>query len=375
MLICAGGTGGGVYPALAVLKELQVSSEQVVSSKLANLQLANLDILWVGGEDGMEAELVQRNGIPYAEVPAAGVHGVGLRTLPKNLLKLARGVFASRKILRSFKPDVLFFTGGFVAVPMALAGWRIPSLLFVPDIEPGLALRFLAWFAKKITVSASTSTVKFPRADRVMETGYPVRSDLAQWDKKSAQEALGLDAEKPTLLVFGGSKGARSINHALLAHLPAVLEIAQIVHISGKLDWQDVQDAQKSLKGKQAQNYHVFDYLHEKMGAALASADLVISRAGASSLGEFPLFGLPALLVPYPYAWRYQKVNAEYLQEKGAAILVKDETLEKQLLPLVDELLSNSQKLEQMRSAMKTLARPNAAEDIAAELLALAGKR
>ncbi len=375
MLICAGGTGGGVYPALAVLNKLQAASIQVASKKPANLQLANLELLWVGGEDGMESELVRRHNIPYAEIPAAGVHGVGLRTLPKNISKLARGFFASRKILREFKPDVLFFTGGFVAVPMALAGWRIPSLLFVPDIEPGLALQVLAWFAKKITVSASTPTVKFPRADHVIETGYPVRNDLAQWDKESACEALGLDAKKPTLLVFGGSKGARSINNALLAHLPAVLEIAQIVHISGKLDWQNVQAAQKLLKDKQAQNYHVFDYLHEKMGAALASADLVISRAGASSLGEFPLFGLPALLVPYPYAWRYQKVNAEYLSEKGAAILVQDEILEENLLSLVEGLFSNPQKMGAMHSAMTALARPNAAENIAAELLALARKR
>ena len=360
-----------MYPALAVLERLKVEGLKVESQKTLNLKPLDLKLLWVGGEDGMEAELVQRYDLPYTEIPAAGVHGVGLRTLPKNISKLMRGIFASRKILREFKPDALFFTGGFVAVPMAVAGWRIPSLLFVPDIEPGLALQVLAWFAKKITVSASTSTVKYPRADRVIETGYPARSNLAEWDKASAREALGLDAEKPTLLVFGGSKGARSINNALLANLPVVLEIAQVVHISGKLDWQNVQDAKKLLKGKQAQNYHVFDYLHEKMGAALASADLVISRAGASTLGEFPLFGLPALLVPYPYAWRYQKVNAEYLSEKGAAILVKDDILEEKMLDFVDDLFSNPQKLERMRFAMKSLARPNAAENIAAELLAL----
>lgn len=358
-----------MYPALAVLEQLKGEGLKVDSQK--TLKPSDLQFLWVGGKEGMEAELVQRYDLPYAEIPAAGVHGVGLRTLPKNISKLVRGIFASRKILREFKPDVLFFTGGFVAVPMAVAGWRTPSLLFVPDIEPGLALQFLAWFAKKITVSASTSTVKYPRANRVIETGYPARSDLAEWSKASAREALGLDAEKPTLLVFGGSKGARSINNALLANLPEMLEIVQIVHISGKLDWQNVQDAKKSLKGTHAENYHVYDYLHQEMGAALASADLVISRAGASTLGEFPLFGLPALLVPYPYAWRYQKVNADYLSEKGAAILVKDDILEEEMLALVDDLFSNPQKLEKMRFAMKSLARPTAAENIAAELLVL----
>jgi len=349
-----------VYPALAVLDKLKSVSPQ---------------LLWVGGEGGMEADLVERHGFPYVPIPAAGVHGVGLRTLPKNISKLARGVFESREILSEFKPDVLFFTGGYVAVPMALAGWRIPSLLYAPDIEPGLALKSLAWFADKITVTTPTSSAYFSRKDRIVTTGYPIRTNLAQWDKATARKKLGLDTDEPVLLVFGGSKGARSINNALLANLPTLLERTQIVHISGKLDWETVQNARNVLEPKQAERYRIFDYLHEEMGAALASADLVVSRAGASSLGEFPLFGLPALLVPYPYAWRYQKVNAEYLQEKGAAMMVRDETLEERLLPLVDEFLSNPQKLDAMRAAMSDLAHPQAAENIAAELLALAGKR
>ena len=331
-------------------------------------------MLWVGGEGGIEAELVQREGIPYTAIPAAGVHGVGLRTLPTNLVKLTRGVLASRKVLREFKPDVLFFTGGYVAGPMALAGWRIPSVLYVPDIEPGLALKALAWFADKITVTTPTSSAYFSRKERIVTTGYPLRSDLAQWEKVAAREKLGLKADEPVLLVFGGSKGARSINNALLAHLPELLERTQIVHLSGKLDWETVKAAQNALDPKQAERYRAFDYLHE-MGIALGAADLVISRAGASSLGEFPFFGLPALLVPYPYAWRYQKVNAEYMSERDAAILVKDEDLDAQIFPLVDDLLQNSQKLDDMRAAMKALATPQAAEKIAAGLLAVARKR
>ena len=354
-----------MYPALAVLDALAPPNKDFSPS----------EFLWVGGEGGMEAELVQRQGIPFASIPAAGVHGVGFRTLPKNIIKLMRGIFASGKILREFKPDVLFFTGGYVAVPMALAGIRIPSLLYVPDIEPGLALKALAWFADKITVSAPASAAYFSRASRIVETGYPTRIDLAQWDKASALEKLKLDAEKPVLLVFGGSKGARSINSAVLANLPALLERTQIVHISGKLDWVTVQNARNALKRNQAKKYRIFDYLHEEMGAALAAADLVVSRAGASSLGEFPLFALPALLVPYPYAWRYQKVNAEYLQKKGAAVIVPDEILEENLFTLVDELFENPHKLNSMRAAMKRIAQPDAAENIAIELLALARKR
>ncbi len=328
-------------------------------------------MLWVGGEGGMEAELVQREGIPYRAIPAAGVHGVGLRTLPKNLVTLTRGVFEARKVLREFKPDVMFFTGGYVAVPMAVAGWNIPSVLYVPDIEPGLALKALAWFADKITVSTPTSSAYFSRPERIVPTGYPLRPELGKWQKKAACAELGLDAEEPVLLVFGGSKGARSINNAIMAHLPQLLLRTQIVHITGKLDHETVQNARNALGQNQAERYRVFDYVHE-MGIPLGAADLVISRAGASSLGEYPAFGLPAILVPYPYAWRYQKVNAEYLSERGAAILVKDEDLDAQLVSLVYGLLKNPKKLNEMRAAMQALAKPRAAEKIAAELLAFA---
>jgi UDP-N-acetylglucosamine--N-acetylmuramyl-(pentapeptide) pyrophosphoryl-undecaprenol N-acetylglucosamine transferase len=348
-----------VYPALSVL---------------AKLPRESVELLWVGGEGGMEVDLVQREGIPYRSVPAAGVHGVGLRTLPKNLVKLARGVLASRKILREFKPDALFFTGGYVAVPMAVAGWNIPNVLYVPDIEPGLALKALAWFADKITVSTPTSSDYFSRPERIVPTGYPLRPDLANWQKEAACKELGLNVDEPVLLVFGGSKGARSINNAVLAHLPKLLAKTQVVHITGKLDHETVQNARNALGQNQAERYRVFGYLHE-MGIALGAADLVISRAGASSLGEYPFFGLPAILVPYPYAWRYQKVNAEYLSERGAAELIKDEDLDAQIVSLVDDLLQNAQKLNEMRTAMKALAEPYAAEKIAAELLAVAEKR
>ncbi len=352
-----------MYPALAVLDSLQT------------LTTTKVQTLWVGGEGGMEAELIQRQNIPYTAIPAAGIHGVGIRTLPKNLKKLAKGVLQSRNILRGFKPDLLFFTGGYVAVPMAIAGWRIPSLLFVPDIEPGLALKSLARFAAKITVSTPNSAAYFSRPERIVVTGYPTRPDLTAWNRKTARQTIGLNTQKPVLLVFGGSKGARSINNAVLENLVPLLEKTQVLHISGKADWEKVQKARNALKRDQAQNYLVFDYLHEEMGAALAAADLVISRAGASSLGEFPLFGLPALLVPYPYAWRYQKVNAEFLEKEGAAEMIKDEKLTEQLLPRVESLLGNTQKLNAMRQAMKNLARPQAAKRIATEMLALAGKR
>lgn len=323
----------------------------------------------------MENRLVERNGIRYQAIPAAGVHGVSLRSLPRNLWRLGRGVSASRRILREFKPDVLFFTGGYVAVPMALAGRKIPSLLFVPDIEPGLALKTIARFADRIAITAKDSLRYFKRAERLVPTGYPTRADLGKWTRDQARKALNLNLKDPVLLVSGGSKGARSINNAVLAILPALLERAQVVHVTGSLDWPTVEARAKELTKTHAARYHAFPYLHEEMGAALAAADLALSRAGASTLGEYPLFGLPAILVPYPHAWRYQKVNADYLVRHGAAIMIEDGKLPDQLLSTVNELLGSSHKLASMSDAMQHLSHPQAAAEIGRLLLTLAGER
>ncbi len=320
----------------------------------------------------MEEELVKRAGVPFQAIPAAGLHGVGPRALPRNTITLMRGLKASMKILQEFQPDVLFFTGGYVAGPMALAGRNIPTLLYVPDIEPGLALKSLARFADRIAVTASDSQKYF--SEKAIVSGYPLRAELTAWDKPKARAALKLDDSLPVLLVFGGSKGARSINEAIVPQLPTLLEMAQVIHISGQLDWAAVQIARTGLTSEQQKRYHTFPYLHEEMGAALVSADLVISHAGASTLGEFPCFGLPAILIPYPYAWRYQKVNADYLAERGAAVIVKDEILKNELLPVVKALLANPSKLEAMSKAMKSLSHPQAAQIIAEQILQLGGQ-
>ena len=320
----------------------------------------------------MEEELVKRAGIPYRSVPAAGVHGVGLRTLPGSIAKLTRGVIASRRILREFKPDVLFYTGGFVAAPMAVAGRNIPTVLYVPDIEPGLALKFLSRFSDRVAVTASDSKKYFSHPERVIVTGYPLRADLSSWSREKATQHFGLTSSKPVLLVTGGSKGARSINMAVLNHLTELLDAAQIIHISGTLDWPVVEKAAQELPAHLKSQYHAMPYSHE-MGAALAAADLVLSRAGASSLGEYPFFGLPAILVPYPYAWRYQKVNADFLAERNAAVILQDELLEDKLTSMIKDLLQNKNKLEAMRAAVKNLSHPDAATVIASQLVELAG--
>lgn len=332
-------------------------------------------MLWIGGAGGMEVDLVTRAGIPFQAIPAAGLHGVGLKALPGNLVHIAQGFRRSRQILREFQPDVAFFTGGYIAAPVALAirtMRRRPKIyLYVPDIEPGLALKTLARLADRIAVTAEESMAFLDRSGRVKITGYPTRAELARWQRSEAQAALDLDPSLPTLLVFGGSKGARSINLALLASLPALLAEIQIIHISGSLDWETVSAARQSLPEDLRLRYHAYPYLHETMGAALSAADLVVSRAGASALGEFPLFGLPAVLVPYPHTWRYQKVNAEHLAGRGAAVLLEDHRLQDELTGLVLDLIHDSLRRAGMAGAMAALHKPEAARAIVQDLLDL----
>jgi UDP-N-acetylglucosamine--N-acetylmuramyl-(pentapeptide) pyrophosphoryl-undecaprenol N-acetylglucosamine transferase len=356
-----------VYPALAAYQALSANHPGV-------------ETLWVGGEGGMEAELVRREGIPFSTIPAAGLHGVGLRALPRNISRLSRGAVAARRILLEFRPDVMFFTGGFIAGPLAFAartppppGGHIATLLYVPDIEPGMALKSLAYFADRIAVSAGESQKYFRK--QVVVTGYPVRPDLRRWTREQGRLALGLTEQLPVILILGGSRGARSINDAILPHLAELLGLTQVAHVTGQLDWEKVRAATAALTSEHKERYHAFPYLHEEMGAALAAADLAVSRAGASTLGELPLHGLPGILVPYPHAWRYQKVNADYLAQRGAAVVLPDELLNQQLTRLIKDLLKNPSKRQAMHEAMSSLARPQAAQAIADQLMELGGQR
>ena len=209
------------------------------------------------------------------------------------------------------------------------------------------------------------------KADKFVVTGHPVRKGLATWERDAARQAFEFSPDLPTLLVFGGSKGARAINRAVLAVLPPLLAEMQVLHLSGTLDWDEVRVAQENLPAHLSPRYRAFPYLHEQMGAAYTVADLVLSRAGASSVGEFPLYGLPAILVPYPHAWRYQKVNADYLTRHGAAIMVPNEDLPEKTLPVVLNLMRDSALRSQMQRAMRSLAKPDAAEAIGDLIFAL----
>ncbi len=371
MVVSGGGTGGHVYPALTVI-EMLLRREQAADGLPT---LASGDVLWIGSRGGMEEELVRRAGVDFVGLPAGGLRGMSFVVKVRNTLLILRSIGRARKLLAGFRPQVVLVTGGYACTAVTVAAWRerIPVVIYLPDIVPGQAIRTLSRFASCILVTSEASSRYF-RGDKVVITGYPVRSEILTLEKGQARQVLGLAAEGRTLLVFGGSRGARSINRAVVAGLRELLPICQVVHITGRLDADWVAGATRSLPGELLERYHTYSYLHD-MPCALVAADLAVARAGAATLGEFPAAGLPAILVPYPYSGQHQLPNAQYLAEGGAARILADEALERELVPTALRLLRDDQALDAMRQAAQAMARPDAAQAIARQLWLVARQR
>ena len=357
VLICAGGTGGGIYPALAAVTALR------------NRGLATENILWVGTKGEMEQTLVPRAGIRLETITGGAIAGVPLHRKVINGSKLLLSIGKALQLVRQFRPDVMFMTGGYMAFPFTLAcRWLgVPIAIYLPDVEPGQSIQFSLRYAQKVGATTDGSA-QFVPADKLVVTGYPVRPELRAAADLSLEEALtsfDLQPGRPTLMVFGGSRGAQAINRALMKILPELLTTIQIIHISGTFTWDEVDNNAKKLPKALRDFYRPYPYLHEEMGHAFRAADLVVSRAGASMLGESPAFNLPAVLVPLAWAWRYQKVNADYLCERGTAVQLTDETLDEKLLPTIQTLMADPDKLAQMSQAADALDVPNGADNLA----------
>ncbi|WP_322797837.1 undecaprenyldiphospho-muramoylpentapeptide beta-N-acetylglucosaminyltransferase [Thermoflexus sp.] len=357
--IAAGGTGGHIYPALAVAEALRAVDP-------------NLELIWVGTREGMEARLIPPRGYPFLPVEAGGVYGMGWRRGWKGLWRVVRGTLQAWREMGRRRPQVVFTTGGFVSIPAALAaaGSGVPILVYLPDIEPGLAVRILSRLAAWVAVTAPEAGEALRRPAVV--TGYPVRRALveaARSQEETRQRGLArwrFHPEVPVVLVFGGSRGARRLNQAVARHLETLTAEAQVLHLTGPADLEAMQRRRMELPPEGRVRYQPVAYLDEEMGEALAMADLAVCRAGASTLGELPLFGLPAVLVPYPYVRRHQERNAAYLVRHGGAVMIPDEEIEERLGEVVRDLLRNPGRLSEMRRRMAALARPEAADRLAA---------
>lgn len=355
-----------MYPALAVVDVLR------------HRGIRDEQILWLGTHGQMEEQLVPRAGLRLETVAGGPIAGVSRSQQLRNGAKLMLSVASAYRIIGRFDPSVLFLTGGYVNAPVALAAKlrRVPSAIYLPDVEPGAAIKRIQPLVDKIACTSEASAEFLP-VKKLVVTGYPVRQELRSaltLNVAEARKQFDLDTDRPTLFVFGGSRGAQSINRALMAILLELLQTIQVIHVSGTLTWNEVEAFADTLPTELRRWYRPKPYLHEEMGVAFRAADLIVARAGASMLGESPAFGVPAILVPYPYAWRYQKVNADYLVNNNAGFRLDDEAMAEKLLPAIQSLLHDEARLTAMKAAARALDRPDSAEKIANVLFTLGEK-
>jgi len=368
ILISGGGTAGHVYPNIAVVQAMTDAANSGLS--------ARVELLYLGESASVEETLARQFGIPFMAISMGGLRGKVPWTMVWNGAKLMVGLVQAYSAIGRFDPNIILVSGGYGSVPSVAAGRlrNVPVLVYLPDIVPGLAIRQLSRWVTRIAVSFSETTSFFARSKSVV-TGYPVRREFHEVSKAAARLALSLDADGPVVMVFGGSRGAHSINVTLAQILPDLLRASQVIHVSGPGDHNEAQRNRELLPSDLRARYHLYSYLHEGMVQALASADLVVARAGASVLGEFPALGLPSILVPYPYSGQHQEANADFMVGHGAAIKIADDRLGQALLASIFDLLRHPDRLSTMGRAAAAMNRPEAARQIVSELWTMAAHR
>ncbi len=359
-----------MYPALAVADALRAGADDDVAIALT----------YIGSVDGMEAELVARESdLPFRSVHAAPLRGRARGALVGGLLTLLRGIADAWRLIGRERPDAILGTGGYVCVPIMLAARLrgVRTALYLPDVVPGLAVRLLSRIVT-ITICTSEATKPHLWGVRLRVTGYPVRRAFGASDKQTAREACTLRQDWPVVFVYGGSRGARSINHAIAEILEPLLELTQVIHLCGREgDEAMLQRAAAELPEWLRERYRLYPYLHAErtddapsLFDAFASADLVISRSGASVLGELPAAGVPAILIPYPHV--HQEENADALVAAGAALKIADhdlavtgDALEGPLYRALYRLITDWMVRGTMEARMAEQHRPDAAAAIA----------
>ncbi len=352
IVFAGGGTGGHLYPGLAIAERLREMGAEC---------------RFLGTAQGIEARVVPERGFPVHLVHARGLAGGPLQKL-KALLSVARGVFDSLALLGRHRPQLLIVTGGYVCAPVLLAAAvrRLPVLMLEQNALPGKVNRKLGRLARRICLSYQESARYFPAA-RCLVTGNPVRSEILSATRAQGRQHFGLDSRRPVLLVTGASQGATSLNQAVLKSLPSWKERDwTVLHLTGPKQHEQVEQQARGLIEAGVLDYRTFGYMGE-MHLAYAAADLVVSRAGATTLAELTARGLPSILVPYPFAAdRHQDFNADTLVERGAALKLDDSAVGELLADTVGGLMEDSQRLGKMAQASLNAGRPQALESILA---------
>lgn len=353
VVIAGGGTGGHLFPGLAVAQEFKRRD-------------ATAEILFVGSDVGIESRVLPREGFPLETLPIKGIKGRGVRGLIQALWGIPVSLFRSLRITKRFRPECVIGVGGYASGPFILAGKikGIRCAIMEQNLRPGLTNLILARLVDRIFTAYEGSVAYFPRF-KVLRTGNPVR-----WRTLPRVE----EQESFTLLVFGGSAGARRINLRVVEALERLKELGpkiRIIHQTGEADFASIKAAYSSLPLK----VEILPFIQE-MDQAYARAHLVVCRAGATTIAELTAFGKPAILVPYPYAaYDHQRLNAQALKEWGAAEMILDRELSgENLASVIKTLYLDRERLKTMGEAARRLGKPEAAERIVDECYALVGR-
>jgi UDP-N-acetylglucosamine--N-acetylmuramyl-(pentapeptide) pyrophosphoryl-undecaprenol N-acetylglucosamine transferase len=360
LLIAAGGTGGHIYPALAVARSLSARPEQRDAPELR----------WLGGHRGLEATLVPAAGIPLRRLAArslrtteADVHAV------LDPIRLGASVPHAAAILAAERPAAIFTTGGYVAVPvlMAAAPLGIPVVMWDGNVIPGRAVRATARLAAALTVSfeATCRALGGAAPNRpCYVTGTPIR-EVDAIGRAAARVRMDIAADERVMLIFGGSQAVRRFNAAVAEALPRLVGRVTVIHVTGDEGYAAALAGREDLPEAGRRRYRPFPFLRDEMLPALVAADLVVGRAGASTLAEVAALGLPMVVVPYPHAAGHQRANAASLVEAGAARLVADEAFDAAALVEAAGLLDDPVAYAAMSEAARSLGRPGAADAVA----------
>lgn len=360
VIISGGGTGGHLYPAIAIADALKQLEPEI-------------QILFVGAIGKIEMEKVPLLGY---SIIGLDIRGFQRRLTLQNLLfpvKLIKSYIKSLSILKEFNPDVVVGTGGYASGPIVQAAGNkdIPTLIQEQNSYPGVTNKMLAKKAKSICVAFDGMEKYFP-SNRVMLTGNPVRQNLVDFEnnRSAAVAYFGLNSDKKTILIVGGSGGSKTLNESVLKNLETIAENSlQVIWQTGKFYYDSLIS---QIEKSKYPNLVITEFL-DNVDMAYAAADLIISRAGAGTIAELCFVGKPVILVPSPnVAADHQTKNAMALVNKGAATIIRDEIAQTELIPSAIRLLNNDEKCELMASKIKNLALPNAAENIAKEVLRLA---
>jgi len=359
-IISGGGTGGHIFPAISIANALKK-------------QLPDADILFVGALGRMEMERVPAAGYPIEGLPVSGFDRKNLFRNIKVLWNLFHSLILARRIIQRFKPDVAIGVGGYASAPTlrAASAFGVPTVIQEQNSYAGVTNKLLAKKANKICVAYEGMDRFFPK-DKIVLTGNPVRQDLFSIQPKT-EEAYGffrLDPSKRTILVVGGSLGARTINQSIIAGLNklAKAEDVQVIWQTGKFY---IKDARKATECHKTSGLLVTDFV-SRMDLAYSIADLVISRAGASSISELCLLAKPVILVPSPnVAEDHQTQNALALVRKDAAVMIKDVDAKDQLIDTALALINNDSELKKLSENILKLAEKDSADRIAKEILKL----